>query len=181
MHLNSQETRKVEGLVVLLSDEKGKPKESEVTLRVEDVMVKEVITIDENSTVKEAVDVMNKFEIGCLIAVRKGKAIGIITERDLLKRVLAGGKDATKTRVKEVMTSPLVVAEPSMDLGEAVKLMFKMKIKKLPVVDGKRLVGLVSLTDIARFQPQVITILKQLAARQAAPKSMKKVIDRYVV
>jgi signal-transduction protein with cAMP-binding, CBS, and nucleotidyltransferase domain len=49
-----------------------------------------------------------------------------------------------------------------------------MKIKKLPVTDGKRLVGLMSLTDIARFQPQVISILKQLAAKQAAPKSMKK-------
>jgi signal-transduction protein with cAMP-binding, CBS, and nucleotidyltransferase domain len=79
------------------------------------------------------------------------------------------------------MTSPLVVVEPNMDLEEAVKLMFQMKIKKLPVVDGKRLVGLVSLTDIARFQPQMMTILKQLAARQSAPKSMKKVIDYYVV
>jgi CBS domain-containing protein len=167
--------------VILLSTQEEKGKESEVTLKVEDVMVKEVITIDENSTVKEAADIMNKFEIGCLIAVRKGKAMGILTERDLLKRVVAEGKDAIRTEVKDIMTSPLVVAEPSMDLGEAVKLMFQMKIKKLPVVDGKRLVGLVSLTDIARFQPQMISILKQLAARQAAPKSMKKVIDRYVV
>jgi predicted transcriptional regulator len=79
------------------------------------------------------------------------------------------------------MSSPLVVVEPSMDLEEAVRLMFQMKIKKLPVVDGKRLVGLVTLTDIARFQPQMIKILKQLAIRQAAPKSMKKVIDYYVV
>lgn len=167
--------------MILLSEQKEKEKQSEVTLKVEDVMVKEVITIDENSTVKEAADVMNKFEIGCLIAVRKGKAMGILTERDLLKRVVAEGKDATETKVKDIMTSPLVVAEPAMDLGEAVKLMFQMKIKKLPVVDGKKLVGLVSLTDIARFQPQMISILKQLAARQAAPKSMKKVIDRYVV
>jgi CBS domain-containing protein len=167
--------------VILLSEQKEKEKQSEVTLKVEDVMVKEVITIDENSTVKEAADIMNKFEIGCLIAVRKGKAMGILTERDLLKRVVAEGKDATETKVKDIMTSPLVVAEPAMDLGEAVKLMFQMKIKKLPVVDGKKLVGLVSLTDIARFQPQMISILKQLAARQAAPKSMKKVIDRYVV
>ena len=167
--------------MISLSAQKEKEKESEVTLKVEDVMVKEVITIDENSTVKEAVDIMNKFEIGCLIAIRKGKAMGILTERDLLKRVVAEGKDANKTKVKDIMTSPLVVAEPAMDLGEAVKLMFQMKIKKLPVVDGKKLVGLVSLTDIARFQPQMISILKQLAARQAAPKSMKKVIDRYVV
>jgi CBS domain-containing protein len=124
---------------------------------------------------------MNKFEIGCLIAIRKGKAMGILTERDILKRIVAGARDAAKTKVKDVMTSPLVVVEPSMDLGEAVKLMFQMKIKKLPVVDGKRLIGLVSLTDIARFQPQMIKILKQLAARQTAPKSMKKVIDYYVV
>jgi len=166
--------------VVLLPNGK-KEEESGVSLKVEDVMVKEVITIDENATVKEAAEVMNKFEIGCLIAVRKGKAMGIITERDLLKRVVAEAKDTSKTKVKEIMSSPLVVVEPSMDLEEAVKLMFQMKIKKLPVVDGKRLVGLVSLTDIARFQPQMIKILRQLAMRQAAPRSMKKVIDYYVV
>ena len=164
-----------------MSEQKEKGNEGEVTLKVEDVMVKEVITIDEDSTVKDAADVMNKFEIGCVIAVRKGKAMGILTERDLLKRVVAEGKDASKIKVKDIMTSPLVVAEPSMDLAEAVKLMFQMKIKKLPVVDGKRLVGLISLTDIARFQPQMISILKQLAAKQVAPKSIRKVIDRYVV
>ncbi|MEM3783549.1 MAG: CBS domain-containing protein [Candidatus Bathyarchaeia archaeon] len=163
-----------------MSTEK-KEEESKLSLKVEDVMVREVITIDENSTVREAADVMNKFEIGCLIAVRKGKAVGIITERDLLKRVVAEAKDVNKTKVKDVMSSPLVVVEPSMDLEEAVKLMFQMKIKKLPVVDEKRLVGLVSLTDIARFQPQMIRILRQLAMRQAAPKSMKKVIEYYVV
>jgi CBS domain-containing protein len=152
-----------------------------MSLKVEDVMVKEVITIDKDSTVKEAAEVMNKFEIGCLIAVEKGKAMGIITERDLLKRVVAKAKDATKTKVKEIMTSPLVVVEPNMDLEEAVKMMFQMKIKKLAVVDEKKLVGLVSLTDIARFQPQMIKILRQFAARQNAPKSMKKVIDYYVV
>ena len=171
----------IEGLVVVLSGDEVKEKEGELSLRVEDVMVKDVVTIDDGVTVKEAADVMNKFEIGCLIGVRKGKAMGILTERDILKRIVAGAKDAKTTKVRDVMTSPLVVAEPGMDLAEAVKLMFQMKIKKLPVVDGKRLVGLVSLTDIARFQPQVISILKQLAAKQAAPKGIKKIIDRYVV
>ena len=128
--------------------------ESGTSLKVEDAMVKEVMTIDDNATVKEAAEIMNKFEIGCLIAVRKGKAMGIITERDLLKRVVAEAKNATKTKVKEIMSSPLVVVEPSMNLEEAVRLMFQMKIKKLPVVDGKRLVGLVTLTDIARFSPR---------------------------
>jgi CBS domain-containing protein len=159
----------------------GKKKEDSMSLKVEDVMVKDVITIDENSTVKEAAEIMNKFEIGCLIAVRRRKAMGIITERDILNRVVTEAKDARKTKVKDVMSSPLVVAEPDMELEDAVKLMFQMKIKKLPVVDEKRLVGLVSLTDIARFQPQMIRILKQLSLKKRTPKRIKKVVDYYIV
>ncbi|MBS7633676.1 CBS domain-containing protein, partial [Candidatus Bathyarchaeota archaeon] len=132
-----------------------KEEKSSMSLKVEDVMIKEVVTIDEGATVKEAAEVMNKFEIGCLITVKRDKAVGIITERDLLKRVVAEDREAKKTKVKDIMTSPLVVVEPSTELEEAVRLMFQMKIKKLPVVDGKRLAGLVTLTDIARFQPQV--------------------------
>ncbi|MCJ7719445.1 CBS domain-containing protein, partial [Candidatus Bathyarchaeota archaeon] len=64
---------------------------------------------------------------------------------------------------------------------EAVKLMLKSKIKKLAVVDANKLVGIVTLTDIARFQPQMIRMLKKLTTKQAAPKSMQKVIDYYIV
>lgn len=151
------------------------------TLRVEDVMVKDVIKINEDVTIKEAAGLMNKYEIGCLIAVKKGKVSGILTERDLLKRVVAESKDASKLRVRDVMTSPLIVAEAKMDLGEAVKLMFERKIKKLPVIEDKRLIGLVSLTDIARFQPQMMGLIKLLVANPTTPKSMQKVIDHYIV
>lgn len=88
-----------------------KKEESTLALKVEDVMVRDVAIIDENSTVREAADIMNKFEIGCLIAVKKGKAVGIITERDLLKRVVAEARDVNKTKVKNVMSSPLVVVD----------------------------------------------------------------------
>ena len=168
--------------MVLLSDQsEGEQREDSLPLKVRDVMVREVITVDENSTVKEAVDIMNEFQIGSLIVLEKGKAIGIVTERDFLRRVIGEGKDAKNTRVGEIMTTPLVVVEPSADLEEAVKLMFQRKIKKLAVVDAKKLVGIVTLTDIARFQPQMIKMLKQLTTKQAAPKSMQKVIDFYIV
>jgi CBS domain-containing protein len=153
----------------------------EVTLKVEDVMTMEVITIDENASVKEAADVMNQYEIGCLIAVRKGKAKGIITERDLLKRVIVEGKNAKKTKIGEVMSSPLEVVAPGTSLEEALQLMFQKKIKKLPVVEKNRLLGVVSLTDIARCQPAIIKILKSFAMAQDTPKSMKKVLDYYIV
>jgi CBS domain-containing protein len=153
----------------------------EVTLKVEDVMTMEVITIDEKASVKEAADVMNQYDIGCLIAVRKGKAIGIITERDLLKRVIVEAKNAKKTKVKEVMSSPLEVIAPGTSLEEALQLMFQKKIKKLPVVEKNRLLGVVSLTDIARCQPAIMKILKSFAMAQDTPKSMKKVLDYYIV
>jgi CBS domain-containing protein len=152
-----------------------------VSLKVEDVMVREVVTISENASVKEAAGIMNQFEIGSIIAVRKGKAIGIITERDLLKRVVAEGMDAKKARVKDIMSSPLVVIAPGIELEEALRLMFEKKIKKLAVVDQKRLIGLVSLTDIASCQPAIIKLLKTFAAAQNTPKSMKKVLDYYIV
>jgi CBS domain-containing protein len=155
--------------------------ESSVTLKVEDVMTREIITIDENATVKEAAEIMNLNEISCLIAARNGKAIGIITERDLLKRVIVEAKNPRKTKVAEVMSTPLEVVSPDMNLEEAVKVMFEKKIKKLPVVEKKQIVGLVSLTDIARCQPAIMKILKSFAAVHNAPKSMKKVLDKYIV
>ena len=78
------------------------------------------------------------------------------------------------------MSKPLIVVEPDMELEEAARLMFKLKIKKLPVVEGGHLMGLVTLTDLARFQPQMIRILKKLSEKMA-PKRMKKVVDYYVV
>jgi len=114
--------------------------------------------------------------------MRRGRAVGIITERDLLKRVIAKSKNPKKTRVREIMTKPLIAGQPNMDLEEATKLMFKMKIKKLPVVESHgKLLGLITLTDVARFQPQMIRILKKLSARTLAPKRMQKVVDYYVV
>lgn len=151
-----------------------------MSLKVEDVMVKEVITLDEGSTIKEASDIMNKFEIGCLIITEKGKAVGILTERDLLKRVVSQAKNPKRTIVSTIMSQPIIVVEPEMDLEEAAKLMFKMKIKKLPVVKDGQLLGLVTLTDLARFQPQMIRILKKLS-KQMAPKRIRKVVDYYVV
>ena len=152
-----------------------------MSLKIEDVMVEDVVTVEEDITVKKAVAIMNKYEIGCLVITKRGKPVGIITERDMLTRVLAESRAAEKTKVSEVMSRPLIVADPNMDLEEAAKLMFKMKVKKLPVVSDGRLVGLVTLTDLARFQPQIMKILKKIQALEEAPKRMRKVADYYIV
>ena len=153
-----------------------------MSLRLEDVMVGEVITVEADATVKKAVELMNKHEIGCLIVVNTEteKPIGIVTERDMLKRVLVELKDPRKTKVSEIMSKPLVFGTPHMDVEVAARLMFKKKIKKLPVVENGNLVGLVTLTDLARVQPEMIRILKKLSLKKLPPKRMKKVLDYYV-
>ena len=152
-------------------------------LKVEDIMVEEVITVEADATVMRAVKLMNKHEIGCLIVTKSRKPIGIVTERDLLKRVLAECRKPEKTRIWEVMSAPLVFGGPNMDVEDAVKFMLKMKIKKLPIVKKGGLLGLVTLTDLVRFQPQMVSILKKLSALElpSPPRRLKKVIDYYVV
>jgi CBS domain-containing protein len=98
------------------------------------------------------VELMNKNEIGCLVVMKKGKPIGIMTERDVLKKIVCGHKDPEQTRVSEIMSKPLIVGKVGMDWLEAVKLMLNRNIKKLPILDGERLAGLVTLTDIARMR-----------------------------
>ncbi len=152
-------------------------------LKVEDIMVEEVITVEADETVMRAVKLMNKHEIGCLIVTKSRKPIGIVTERDLLKRVLAGSRDPEKTRIWEVMSAPLVFVDPNMDIEDTVRFMLKMEIKKLPIVRKGKLLGLVTLTDLVRFQPQVVSILKKLSKLElpSPPKRLRKVIDYYVV
>ncbi len=153
-----------------------------MVFKIEDVMVGDVITVEAEATVRQAVDLMNENEIGCLIVVdEEEKPVGILTERDLLRRVLAKRKDPVRIKVGRVMSKPLVTGTPHMSLEAATKLMFKKKIKKLPVVENGNLVGLVTLTDMVRVQPQIIETLKKLARTEPPPKRMQKVVDYYVV
>jgi CBS domain-containing protein len=119
---------------------------------VKDVMVKEVITVNPDTKIRDAVELMNKNEIGCLVVTRKGKPVGIMTERDVLKKIVCQSKDPEQTRVSEIMSKPLIVGRVDMDWREAAKLMLDRNIKKLPILDGEKLVGLVTLTDIARVR-----------------------------
>lgn len=140
-------------------------------------MVTEVVTIDAKATIRKAVKLMNKREIGCLVVVQNGKPTGIITERDMLKRVLVATRDPRAVEVGEVMSKPLLFTEPEKEIESAVKLMFKHKIKKLPIVEKGHLAGLVTLTDLIR-SPEVTKWLESFPLKKT-PSRMKKVIDVY--
>lgn len=121
-----------------------------MSLNVQEIMIKDVITIGVKATVNEAIKIMDERGIGCLVIVENGDAIGIITERDILKRVLVEAKDPATTKVSRIMTAPLVVGNLGMNVHEAVRLMTRKKIKKLPITRDGELVGMITLTDLAR-------------------------------
>jgi len=154
-------------------------------MEVEDIMVNKVKTVDPNVTVNDAARLMNKHEIGCLIAIKQGKAVGIITERDLLRRIVEQGMNPTKTKVHQIMSKRLIVGTPHMEIADAVRLMLQKKIKKLPIVEEGKMIGLITLTDIARttrIEPQMVGVIKELRKTGwLPPKHMKKVLDFYVV
>ena len=121
-----------------------------MSLKVEDVMVKDIITIDASASALEAAETMNKYDIGCLIVVEVRKPIGIVTERDMLKRVLLQHRNPRKTSVNNIMSRPLIVSTPKTEIRDAVRVMNERRIKKLPVIEDGNLLGLVSLTDVVR-------------------------------
>ena len=154
-------------------------------MNVKDIMVEEVITVEVDSSVKDAVKLMNKHEIGCLIVEEGEKVVGIVTERDFLKRIIEDSKDPEKTKISEIMSNPLIVGSVDMKIEDVIKQMFTWKIKKLPIVENGHLVGLVTLTDIARIagvESLIIKIVKDLRKDGLfpPPKRMMKIFDYYI-
>jgi CBS domain-containing protein len=152
----------------------------QMSVRVRDIMVTKVITIRKNSTLEEAIKLMNDHEIGCLIVTENKKAVGIITERDLLKMILAKSENIKRIGVQEVMSTPLISVEPDVEIGDASRLMFEKSIKKMPITKKGKLIGLVTLTDILRIQPQLIKMYK-IFSTGLAPRRIKKVFDYYLL
>ena len=115
-----------------------------------ELMVKNVVTASKQDSMAAAAKRMRDARVGCLV-VADGPAVqGIITDRDLIVRCVAGGHKAEECRISEHMSSPVMTAGPSMDILEAAHLLTEKQVKRLPVVEEGRLVGLVSVSDICR-------------------------------
>jgi len=122
---------------------------------VQEIMNKNVVTIDKKSTVKEAGSILNKNRISCLIVVDNGKMKGIITERDVLVAI-DEDKNLNKVAVGSIMTKDVYFVGPNTDITDAAELMVKNKIKKLPVIYNGMLVGIVTATDLVAAEPKLM-------------------------
>lgn len=134
-------------------------------------MIKSVVTVQPDASVHDAVKLLNQHRIGCLVIVRgDNEIVGIVTERDLLERVLEKCKDPKKTKISEVMSNQVMTGTSDMDLLEAARLMFRVKVKKLPITDDNRLVGIITVTDIARaasIDQKTVQLIEELSNMHA--------------
>lgn len=158
-----------------------------MALTVRDVMVKPVLVIKASETAQSAASYMSSREIGSLVVMEDEKVVGILTERDLINRVIVNNRDPKETLVGEIMSKPPVVARPELIVEDAVRVMFTHRIKKLVVVEGegeeRRLAGIVTLTDIARVNPALMKLLKGFFDKlnEEPPKRFEKTMGYYIV
>jgi CBS domain-containing protein len=110
-----------------------------------------VHTIDERATVFEAIGKMVSHNIGGLVVMDGMTAVGMLTERDYLRKIALQGRSSRTTLVKEVMSGPLVSVELDTEVESCMTLMTKQRIRHLPVFDGRRMIGVVSIGDIVKY------------------------------
>lgn len=119
--------------------------------KVSEIMTKNVIhVINVDESVVEAAKKMKAVQTGCLIVLLHGEPAGIVTERDLVQRVLAVGLPGT-ANVSEVMSNPLITIPPEASVSDAAKIMVENRIRRLPVLQGTELVGILTATDFAKY------------------------------
>lgn len=129
---------------------------------VRDIMAKNIKTVKTDDSVHAAVMKMNKFDIGSVIVTASGRPVGIITETNIMRRIVEPRMDPATVWVKDIMTSPLVTIESTAAIEEATKIMVQKKIKRLPVMDNGKIVGVISSTDIVKASPTQLGILDEL-------------------
>jgi len=113
----------------------------------------EVLTIDLDATVFEAIKRMVEANVGALLVTDGGRVAGIVTERDYLRRVTLEGRTEEETLVREIMTSPLVYVTPETSVEECMAVMTERRLRHLPVfTEGRDLVGIVSIGDVVKFK-----------------------------
>jgi len=131
---------------------------------VKDVMSSPVITVDEDETVDKVAQFMETHRLGCIIVTDEdGRPLGIITERDLVTRVLAKNKLSSKLIAKDVMTSPLITISPDETLSNTARHMSRLNVRRLGVVYKGNLVGVISSKDVLAITPELLETIQEQA------------------
>jgi CBS domain-containing protein len=129
---------------------------------VRDIMTKDVKVVRTDTAVKEVVATMNKFNIGSIVVVQGDRPVGIITERDILRKLVEPCLAPETLTARYVMTSPVVTINETASIEEAARLMGRKKVKRLPIMNNGKLVGMLTYTDIVFKVPTLLSLMEEL-------------------
>lgn len=129
---------------------------------VKEAMTKNIMVVHPDTTIKDAAKIMTQQRVGSLLVVEDSKLVGIITELDIIWKVVAGDLDPKITLVRDVMTKEVITIKANQTLEDATQAMVENNIKKLPVLEGDKLVGIITATDLISVQPKMIEALAKL-------------------
>jgi CBS domain-containing protein len=135
----------------------------ETGLRVGEVRSVPVVSADITETADRLAERMLKADVGSVVIKEGGRAVGIVTEGDLARKVVAARRVPWRVRARDVMSSPLQTIEESADIPEAARKMRRLKVKRLGVTRGGELVGMISVSDLAALSPELMEVLSQKA------------------
>ena len=121
--------------------------------------IKELLTVDSKKPVIEALTIMAKYKIGALIVTNEATMVGVISERDYAREIILEGKSSKDTKVEEIMTKKVLTLSTSDKLEKGLEIMTKKRIRHMPVMDGKELIGVVSQGDLVK---EMISYQKEL-------------------
>ena len=139
-------------------------------MKVKEIMRGGIVAVFPDTPLRLVAEKMREFNVGCVLVMTDGGWMkGILTDRDIVVRALAHGRDPATTPASEVMRTHVVRGYPEMDLEEAAGLMAFHQVRRLPIEDGGRIIGIVSMTDIGREAQQEIGHLLSLHAVPAYP------------
>lgn len=141
----------------------------ETDLSVSDVMSRRLITADASETADSLARIMAEDGVGCIIIVKENHPIGIVTERDLVVKLISKNIQPSEVKAQDIMSTPLITINPDKSVELALREMARRRIRRLPVVQGNKLIGLVSDTDLLSVSSELSEILRDVI-RQNNPE-----------
>ena len=146
-------------------------------ITVADAMTEKPITVTPATTILQCAQLMKRKKVGSVVVQEKGDFVGILTERDIVRRVIAGGI-SPKKKVREAMSSEMLTIAPEQDIFEALSLMRDADVRHLPVVSDGQLFGLVTMKDILKIEPDLFEILVQkFDLREESRKPVNRITE----
>ena len=150
--------------------------------KVYDCMTTKPISCSSSSTLQECAKIMDEHHVGAIVIRENGHSLGLITEQDIVRKIIAKGQNPVDKKVKDYMETDLITISPKEDIFNALIKMRDSNIRHLPVVEDKKMVGLLTMKDILKIEPQLFELLiEKWNLREEARKPVNRIIQREAI